>query len=172
MEDFNLGTYSRPINTSNPSAQAWFNRGLLWSYGFNHEAAVQCFRYAIRNNSNCLMAYWGLAYALGPNYNKPWEIFDKEELERNLREARAAIGSAKQQSAAVERPGVEAALVDAVGWRYQESDGSGQVDRSRWNVDYAKAMEDVYHRFSDDLDVAALYADALMNLTPWSLWDQ
>ncbi len=132
---------------------------------------MQCFRYAIRNNSNCLMAYWGLAYALGPNYNKPWEIFDKEELERNLREARAAIGSAKQQSAAVERPGVEAALVDAVGWRYQESDGSGQVDRSRWNVDYAKAMEDVYHRFSDDLDVAALYADALMNLTPWSLWD-
>ena len=33
-------------------------------------------------------------------------------------------------------------------------------------------MREVYRCHPDDLDVAALLADALMNLTPWALWDQ
>ena len=32
-------------------------------------------------------------------------------------------------------------------------------------------MRDVYARFPDDLDVATLFAEALMNRTPWQLWD-
>ena len=44
-------------------------------------------------------------------------------------------------------------------------------DRAIWNLDYANSMQKVYADFHEDLDVATIYADALMNLTPWKLWD-
>jgi hypothetical protein len=71
---FNLGTYRRTITTSSDQAQLWFDRGLIWTYGFNHEEAVNCFYKAISYDNSCGMAFWGLAFALGPNYNKPWSV--------------------------------------------------------------------------------------------------
>lgn len=68
---YDLGSFHRPITTISRAAQTWFDRGLIWTYGFNHEEAARCFEAAIRNDVNCAMAYWGLALALGPNYNKP-----------------------------------------------------------------------------------------------------
>lgn len=85
--EFDLGSYSRPVTTSSPEAQLWFDRGLLWTYGFNHEEAVFCFKQAAEADPKCAMAYWGVAYALGPNYNKPWEAFDEAETSKTLSEA-------------------------------------------------------------------------------------
>lgn len=167
MDYFDLGHYHRPITTASRAAQTWFDRGLIWSYGFNHEEAAQCFRQAVRDDRDCFMALWGLAFCLGPNYNKPWEMFDDEELARNIAESRDAIRLAKDRMTASNSMEVERALIQAVQWRYQES----EKQRSTWNAEYAEAMEDLYRRFGRDLDVAALYADALMNLTPWALWD-
>ena len=113
------------------------------------------------------MAYWGLAYALGPNYNKPWEVFDEEEKTTNLKRTHVAAGQAKSNSASAQP--VERALIEAIQSRYPQEWPA--EDFSIWNKQYAEAMESVYREFSDDLDVAALYADALMNLTPWALWD-
>ena len=70
---YDLGTYGRPISTSSADAQAWFDRGLVWSYGFNHEEAVRCFERAAEADPACAMAHWGVAYAIGPNYNKAWD---------------------------------------------------------------------------------------------------
>ena len=64
---FDLGTYHRPVSTTSRSAQTWFDRGLIWSYGFNHEEAAECFERSIKEDSECTLAYWGVAYALGPN---------------------------------------------------------------------------------------------------------
>ena len=72
---FDLGGYTRPVTTSSAQARTWFTRGLLWAYAFNHEEAVTCFERAVEADPECALAYWGLAYALGPNYNKPWEAF-------------------------------------------------------------------------------------------------
>ena len=58
----------------------WFDRGLVWTYGFNHEEAVRCFEHAVEADPDCAMAHWGIAYAVGPNYNKPWEVFDAVDL--------------------------------------------------------------------------------------------
>ena len=71
---FDLGSYSRKV-TGSSQAQTWFDRGLVWAYAFNHEEAAACFERAAEAGPGCAMAYWGLAYALGPNYNKPWEAF-------------------------------------------------------------------------------------------------
>ena len=166
-EYYDLGSCHRRVSTSSEDAQMWFDRGLIWSYAFNHEEAVSCFEKAIAHDAECAMAYWGLAYALGPNYNKPWCVFDREELAANVDRSRQAAAQAKAKSAGGSP--AERAVIDAIQLRYSQE--LLEADFARCNREYAHAMEAVYKIFSDDLDVAALYADALMNLTPWQLWD-
>lgn len=167
-EYYNLGSFQRPVSTSSHDAQVWFNRGLIWSFGFNHQAAAECFEQAIHQDENCCMAYWGLAYALGPNYNKPWEVFDPDDLEATLKRTHDAALKAGEVSS-ITGTDVEKALANSIQYRYPKS-SSGE-DLSEWNKMYSDAMKSVYQQFPDDLDVAALYADAMMNLTPWALWD-
>ena len=81
------------------TAQRWFDRGLLWGYGYNHDESVSCYRRAVAADPDCAMAYWGIAYSSGCNYNKPWDDFDPEELS----EALATAYDATEQ--ALQRPG-------------------------------------------------------------------
>ena len=77
MSDYyDLGGFGRPVSTTSAEAQLWFDRGLVWCYGFNHEEAVRCFGRAAELDPGCAMAHWGIAYAIGPNYNKDWDAFD------------------------------------------------------------------------------------------------
>lgn len=168
-EYYHLGSYRRSISTENAEALEWFNRGLIWSYAFNHEESAKCFERAIEKDSNCCMAYWGLAYSLGPNYNKPWEFFDAAELEATVQRTHLAVEHARSLATAQNVSPVEKALVSALQSRYPRE--HADEDCSAWNEGYAKTMGEVYGEFSEDLDVTALYADALMNLTPWQLWD-
>src|ERR1700727_2332184 len=69
---FHLGAYSRPISTTSAEAQRWFDLGLLWCFGFNHEEGVKCFQRALTNDPDCVMAHWGIAYGSGPFYNLVW----------------------------------------------------------------------------------------------------
>lgn len=164
---FDLGSYSRPVSTTAADAQMWFDRGLVWTYAFNHEEAVACFRHALEADPSLAIAWWGIAYALGPNYNKPWEAFDADDLSSTVAQAfRAAAAASELDDGA---SGVEAALIEALHARYRGAEPAD--DLGVWNTGYATAMGQVYRRFADDLDVAALYADAMMNLTPWGLWD-
>jgi hypothetical protein len=95
MNDYyDLGTYSRPVTTHSSEAQVWFDRGLLWCYGYNHEESVRCFRTAAEHDRGCAMAYWGIAYASGSNYNKRWEAFAPEELRQAIAEAHRATEAA------------------------------------------------------------------------------
>lgn len=173
-EYYNLGSYKRPVTSTSEAAREWANRGLIWSYAFNHEEAAKCFERAITQDPDCVFAYWGLAYVLGPNYNKPWEFFDETELRDVMRRTREAIGKAREGREGVTP--VERALVDALRFRYpekkgEEDEGFGENKWEIWNSGYADAMGAVYKQFPEDLDIATLYVDALMNLTPWQLWD-
>ncbi|MFC8920428.1 hypothetical protein ACFT5C_32270 [Streptomyces sp. NPDC057116] len=167
MDYYDLGTHTRPVTTASPSAQMWFDRGLLWSYGFHHEEAVACFEAAAAADPDCAMAYWGIAYALGPNYNKPWEFFDGEDLVRTVERTHAAVERAHEKAAGATP--VERALIQALRYRYPQAEAV--EDCSVWNEPYADSMRAVYELAPDDLDVATLHADAQMNLTPWRLWD-
>lgn len=172
---YDLGGYQRPVTTQSEQAQAWFSRGLVWSYGFNHSEAVRCFERAIGADPGCAMAHWGVAYALGPNYNKPWEMFDAAEQQTTADRAQVALAAAR---ATAESSPVERALVAALAYRFPEAqvpaDGPADgppADFSAWNTSYADAMREVYRAHRDDADAAVLFTDALMNLTPWALWD-
>lgn len=162
---YDLGSFHRPVTTGSQDAQIWFDRGLVWCYGFNHEESAKCFERAIAIDPNCAMAYWGLAYALGPNYNKPWDAFDSQERKLTLDRARQAAGQARERASTP----VESSIVDTLQYRYPQDPKT--QNWAIWNEKYADALGSVYRRFADDLDVATLYGDALMNLTPWDLWD-
>ena len=167
---FDLGTYRRPCTTSSIEAQTWFDRGLVWSYAFNHEEAVRCFEQALDADPSFALAHWGVAYALGPNYNKPWEAFDGDELASAGPRAHRAVTAAVELAA--HATPVEQALIAALQHRYPQVSAAAEPEVwNVWNTEYADAMGEVHQRFPDDLDVVTLHADALMNLTPWQLWD-
>jgi len=164
---YDLGPYSRSITTTSADAQAWFDRGLIWCYGYNHEEAVRCFRQAAASDPACAMAWWGIAYAAGPNYNKQWKAFDTVDLKQSLQTAYDATRRALDLASGARA--VEQALIRPLAQRYPSNDPDKVTPI--WNDDYAGAMRAVYQVHRDDHDVAALFAEAIMNRTPWQLWD-
>ncbi|KAI7974534.1 hypothetical protein EIK77_008714 [Talaromyces pinophilus] len=166
-EYYNLGSFGHTITTASSDAQTWFNRGLIWVYSFNHVEGAYCFQQAIAHDPTCAMAYWGLAYAVGPNYNKPWEKFDQGDLHTCVKRGYDASRKAKKH--AKNSTPLEQALVEAIQFRFPTNEPS--KDYPAVNRSYAAAMKSVYETYGRDLDVATLYADALMNMTPWTLWD-
>ena len=167
MNYYDLGTYSRKITTESQEAQIWFDRGLIWTYGYNHEEAISCFEKALEADSNCAMAHWGIAYAIGPNYNKPWEAFEEDEKPECL--VRALESIAMANSLKDHLSDFEKSLVTAIEKRYPEEPSEEHF--AHWNDTYADAMRGVYKARPDDLDVCCLFAEAIMNRTPWQLWD-
>jgi len=164
---FDLGGHTRKVSTSSPEAQLWFDRGLVWCYAYNHEESVACFKKAVAADPDCALAHWGIAYAAGPNYNKPWEAFDDVDMSETVAEAHAAA-----KKALALRDGAspaEQALIGAIQARYPQD--TPAEDPGIWNDAYASAMREVYGKFPKDLDVATLFAEAVMNRTPWALWD-
>ncbi len=170
MAYFDLGSYRWPLTTRDAQAQLWFDRGMVWCCGFHHEEAIACFERALEHDPDLAMAHWGIAYAIGPNYNKSWEAFDDEDLRSSLDLARAKAAAAADASAGATE--VESALISALAQRYPPDPAiPGPDDLGLWNDAYADAMREVYRVHRDDLDVCALFAEAIMNRTPWQLWD-
>src|SRR4051794_15049173 len=92
---YDTGSYGRTVTTSSAEAQVWFDRGLSWMYAYHYEEAGECFDKALQHDPDCGMAYWGKAYTLGPNYNRPWEKFDEREMADLLVASRHAISDAR-----------------------------------------------------------------------------
>ncbi len=167
MTYFNLGAFQRAVVTATPEARVWFDRGLTWLYGFNHEEAIVCFEKAVAADPGCVLAHWGIAHAIGPNYNKMWEVFTPEEKVAALARAHRALAEAKAALAGATP--AERALVEALAHRFP--DDPTVEDYGPWNDAFSASMRKVHEAFPDDLDVAAIFAEALMNRTPWKLWD-
>ncbi|PVH72103.1 hypothetical protein DL98DRAFT_611961 [Cadophora sp. DSE1049] len=165
---YDLGSHQRSVTTCSAQAQLWFNRGLVWAYSFNHHEAERCFQWAAECDPDCAIALWGIAYATGPNYNKAWAFFDLEDRQASIRKVHDVLGQASHL--AKQATEVEQALIKAIGARFPPVDDIPE-DLGPFNLAYADAMRLVYQQFSSDLDVAALFAEALMCITPRNLWN-
>ena len=164
---YNLGTYHRPIDTPSPQAQVWVDRGLVWAYAFNHDEAIRCFERALELDPDLAVARWGIAYSIGPNYNKAWEAFDPVDLAASLARARMELGlAANGRASAIER-----GLIEALQARFPTDDPSDADGLQAGHGRYADAMARLAETYPDDIDVQALAADALVNVTAWALWD-
>lgn len=154
----NLGAYSRKASTANPMAQTYFNQGLVLAYAFNHAEAVRSFREAARLDPDFAMAFWGEAYALGPNINAPMDP-------AAVSPAWTAIQHAMAKKAGV--TAVERALIEALAKRYAPDP---KADRATLDRAYADAMRDLARRHATDADVLAMAAESLMDTRPWNYW--
>jgi tetratricopeptide (TPR) repeat protein len=155
-----MGSHRHPIRTSSPEAQKFFDQGIVLLYGFNHEEAFRSFERAAELDPKSPMPRWGMALALGANYNDPEPENDRLQKARGELERALALSAGAAEN--------ERAYVEALAARYVADPAS--ADKAQLARDYAAAMKALSARYPDDLDAATLYAESLMNLHPWRLW--
>lgn len=149
-----------PITTKSVEAQKYFDQGLLLAYAFNHAEAARSFYQSIRLDSTCAMCYWGFAYVLGPNYNAGMEP-------DNYARAYDAIQKANRHASGVSPK--EKDLIKAMTARYAPV---APDDRRSLDSTYMLAMKAVHAKYPKDVDIAAMYAESLMDMYPWNLWEK
>jgi len=153
-----LGNAHHPVSTSNPEAQKFFDQGLRLIYDFNHDEAARSFRRATELDTKLAIAYWGIAEAVGPNYNDPAS-------EDRFKQAHEAIQKAVDLSSNAWPS--EQAYIQAMAKRFP---ADSKADLRKASEDYHDAMREVSKKYPDDLDAATLFAESGMNLHPWGLW--
>lgn len=167
---FNLGTYSRKISTNSEHAQRWFDRGLNWCFGYNHNEAIVCFEKAKGFDPKCAMIHWAIAYAAGPNYNLPWDFFNPQQLDESLNICLDSLDKAKScldnNSSDFERE-----LIAALYKRYQSREVVELDTLYEWAGEYAIEMDSICKKYPDDMEAICWLGEALMNKSPWNLWD-
>jgi tetratricopeptide (TPR) repeat protein len=154
-----LGDYHKPVRTTSERAQRYFDQGMVFLYGFNHAEAIRSFKGAAQVDPRCAMAFWGLAYAHGPNINAP---MTREAVPK----AWAALDQALRLAPSTNDR--ERGYIEALATRYEPE---WSEDRTRLDQAYADAMRNLARENPDDLDASVLFAEALMDTTPWNYWD-
>lgn len=158
----NLGNLHLKISTTNTKAQAFFDQGLRLTYGFNHGEALRSFRAAQQLDPQCAMCFWGEALVLGPNVNAG---MTKDAQAPAAAAAAKALSLATSTSAATP---TELALIKALVRRY---DVVPPADRAPLDKAYADAMADAARAFPNDDTISVLFAESLMDLSPWDYWE-
>ena len=153
-----LGDLHHPVSTSNAPAQQFFDQGLRFIYAFNHDEAARSFQHAADLDPKLAVAYWGVAEAVGPNYNDPASA-------DRFKAAHEAIQKAVDLSAHASPS--EQAYIQAMAKRFP---ADPNTDLKKAAEEYHDAMREVVKQFPDDLDAATLFAESGMNLHPWGLW--
>ena len=153
-----FGNLSHPVSTSNPEAQQFFDQGLRLIYAFNHDEALRSFQRAAELDPNMAMAYWGIAEAIGPNYNDP----ASDDRFKQAHEAAQKAVSLKNNASPVEQ-----VYIDAIAVRFP---ADPQADRRKAAEQYRDAMRQLVQKYPDDPDAATLFAESGMVLHPWGLW--
>lgn len=153
------GNYSFKITTTSDSTQFYFNQGLSLYYAFHTIEAIASFEKATHFDPNCAMAWYGKSLALGPTINYPNGYAPPADAESaSLRSGLFAASCTP----------LESALIAAMQKRYS-NDTTISVRQLR--INYADAMRSVYNKFPNNADVVSLYADALLLLHPWDLYE-
>src|SRR5215475_6012152 len=153
-----LGSVTYKITTSSAEAQAYFDQGFRLAYAFNHGEAQRAFRKAQKLDPACAMCFWGEALVLGPNINLPMQDDAVKPAFAAAQKARALAAAASPR---------EQALIAALAARYADD---AKADRARFDAAYAAAMAKAAARFPDDNEIAVLYAESVMDLSPWNYW--
>jgi tetratricopeptide (TPR) repeat protein len=155
-----LGDLHHPVSTHHPDAQKFFDQGLRFIYAFNHDEAARSFQHATELDPNLAMGFWGIAEAVGPNYNDPADPDRYKHAHNAVQKAVDLSGDASPS---------EQAYIQAMAKRFPADPNS---DLKKAAEDYRDAMRQVVSQFPDDLDAATLFAESGMNLHPWGLWHQ
>lgn len=154
-----LGSYHHEVSTKNKDAQRFFDQGLTLIYAFNHEEAIRSFKKAASLDPELAMAYWGIAFALGPNYNLP---ADNDKRKQAYSSMKKAIKLSKYASQ------IEKDYISALSKRYVKD--VTKTEQAVLDLEFKQAMKSLHEKYPNDPDAATLYAESLMDLKPWQLW--
>ncbi|MBU6421899.1 MAG: hypothetical protein KGL98_11890 [Gammaproteobacteria bacterium] len=154
----NLGNLHHGISTTNSLAQKYFDQGLRLTYGFNHAEAIRAYTEAARLDPHCAMCYWGIALDYGPNINAPMDADSGIKAYAAVQQALTLLPYANAE---------EQGYIRAVATRYV---AKPEADRTALDHAYADAMGKLAAKYPDDLDAQTLYAESLMDLSPWDYW--
>jgi tetratricopeptide (TPR) repeat protein len=155
-----LGSHHHKVTTDSDLAQKYFDQGLIWAFAFNHDEAIRSFDEAARQDPKCAMAWWGVALCNGPHINNTVVSPERAKAAWDaLQKARALASGASPK---------ERDLIEALAQRYADPQ---PVDRTPLDRAYAAAMRKVWQKYGDDNDVGVLFAESLMDLRPWDLYD-
>lgn len=155
-----LDSRSFPISTKVPEAQAYYQQGAALLYGFNHWEAIRAFKKAQELDPTCAICHWGEAIAYGPNINAPMDAEGNKKAVAALEKAKALIANASER---------ERDLIMALDTRYKAGAGA---DRGDMDQKFADAMAALHAKYPDDQDIATIYAEALMDTSPWDYWER
>jgi len=159
-----MGSHHHPITTSDPDAQKYFDQGIVIDFAFNHAESVRSFRAAQTLDPQCAMCFWGEALALGPNIN----VTSNGKVVMSDTERTTAF-AAIQKAVALKENATEAErdYISALAARYN---GDPSTEREPLDLAYVDAMRELHHKYPDDDDAAALFAESMMNTMPWDYW--
>jgi len=159
--------FAEKITCSNDEARKMYVEAFGHMLNYNHEQAIACFTKCTELDPNCAMAWWGIAYCLSSSYN--WSA--------GLGPGYDAIAQAvslKDHCSELEQD-----LIIALSKRHTKEarDNANPAalnmgNSPELNQAFADAMAPLYEKYSGDLDVTAIYVEALMNLNPWTLWNK
>jgi tetratricopeptide (TPR) repeat protein len=155
-----MGRHHHPITTKWELAQRYFDHGLTLCFNFNHAEAIRSFTAASQIDPDCAMAYWGIAFAHGPHVNAPMDTNAVPQTWAALQKAIAL----KPRVSARERD-----YIDALAKRYTNE---LLTNRSHLDKAFADAMGTVAKKHPNDIDAQVLYAEALMDTSPWNYWGE
>lgn len=155
------GNHFYKVNTSDDSAQYYFNQGLTMYYSYHAREAIASFKEAARFDNTCAMAYWGQALAMGPGYNSSYGYHMGKNVPGVVTEMSKAAAYASSK---------EKELIAVMQTRYNISDTS-DVQRKQLNEAYAEGMKQLMLKYPDDNDIKALYVDAIMLIHAWNFWN-
>jgi len=166
MSSLDFGSYSRKVSTRVEEAQVLFDKGWNQMFGFNHEDAVRYFKKVLEVDSSLAIAHWAISHCDDLNYNNP-EGLNRVEATKNAAVALELLENASD---------VEKSLIRACYARYPALKGQDKIASqpetiAANEIQYADAMREVYQKYPHDPDIAALFAESLMNLRPWKLWE-
>lgn len=154
----NLGDHHMKV-TATPEAQKFFDQGVRLLFGFNHAEAIRSFREGARQDPDCAMCWWGVAFALGSNINLPMQDDAVGPAWQALKNAQAGASKVTPK---------EQAWIAALGKRYAESK---TADRNKLNADFAAAMGELARQYPDDVDVQTFWVESMMDTQPWDYWE-
>lgn len=152
------GNLQYRISSANDSAQFYFNQGLSFYYGYHFTESLASFKEAGRFDPSNAMVYWGQALAMGPFYNT--------YVYKMRKEVPAVVANMNLYASTATAK--ETVLIDAINQRY--SNDLTNSDRQKLNRSYALALAAASAKFPDDLNVKALYIDAVMLEHKWDFW--
>jgi tetratricopeptide (TPR) repeat protein len=149
-----------PVSTDNPAAQFAFDRGLTMQFAYQPAEAELAFRQAARLDPALAMAWWGVGLSLGPNIN---------EQPTPEKTATAADALARATLLATKRATEsERDYIAALSARYTSA---SNPDFDQLATSYRNEMRAVVHKHPEDPEAQALFAEAIMDLHPWRLWN-